>query len=272
MAVGRKFSDDKTIYRIPLTEQPSLLTPITEFIRRSLEEGQQLFRPIGRLRTWFPRLTSTKRFNYWLSGKEDCFFYGVQSLVDSLSDKPDIIHCHNLHGGYFNIQSLIELSREFPVILNLRDAWLLTGHCSYFFDCERWKSGCGDCPDISIYPAIRKDRSAENWEMKKGFIPPANTEDWEDIDRWGTKTQITWGVDWITSKQVICLRNMFMLLSLFYRHHSFTVFNKIRERLKKDINEMNCDKLSVRFLVFLYLILTRVLYFKGKMKSFLGLW
>jgi glycosyltransferase involved in cell wall biosynthesis len=51
--------------------------------------------------------------------------------------------------------------------MTLHDAWLLSGHCAHSFDCERWMSGCGQCPDLSIYPAIGRDATAWNWRRKK---------------------------------------------------------------------------------------------------------
>ena len=50
-----------------------------------------------------------------------------------------------------------------PVALTLHDEWLLTGHCAYTLGCERWRIGCGRCPDLTIYPAIRRDSTAENF-------------------------------------------------------------------------------------------------------------
>jgi glycosyltransferase involved in cell wall biosynthesis len=52
-------------------------------------------------------------------------------------------------------------------VLTLHDAWLLSGHCAHSFDCERWTTGCGRCPDLSIYPAIRRDATAYNWRRKQ---------------------------------------------------------------------------------------------------------
>jgi len=167
LAVGRKFTNDKTVIRIPLFEKKSLLSPLYELLRTSLEKGQLKFQPISRLRTWLPRLISWRRFNNWFHGGEDCLGYEVENLINNLPEKPDVIHCHNLHGGYFNLESLTKLSHKYPIILNLCDTWLLTGHCSYSFNCERWQNGCGNCPDISIYPSIRKDRTDENWIIKK---------------------------------------------------------------------------------------------------------
>jgi glycosyltransferase involved in cell wall biosynthesis len=44
---------------------------------------------------------------------------------------------------------------------------MLSGNCAHSFDCERWITGCGACPDISIYPGIRRDATAYNWRRKK---------------------------------------------------------------------------------------------------------
>jgi glycosyltransferase involved in cell wall biosynthesis len=82
----------------------------------------------------------------------------------------DLIHCFNLHPEYFDLRILPTLSRERPVLLDLRDAWLLSGHCAHSFDCERWKWGCGNCPDLNIYPAVPRDGTAFNWERKRGIF------------------------------------------------------------------------------------------------------
>jgi hypothetical protein len=49
------------------------------------------------------------------------------------------------------------------VVLTLHDAWLLSGHCAHSFDCERWKTGCGECPDLTIPPAVWKIYPASKW-------------------------------------------------------------------------------------------------------------
>lgn len=76
-----------------------------------------------------------------------------------MPDRPDILHRHNLHGGwlsrggYFDLRALPELSRNIPTVMTLKDTWMLSGHCAYTLGCDRWKTGCGHCPDLSIYPA-----------------------------------------------------------------------------------------------------------------------
>src|SRR5262249_38731490 len=39
--------------------------------------------------------------------------------------------------------------------------------CSHSFICERWQTGCGRCPDLTLYPAVRRDATAYNWRRKQ---------------------------------------------------------------------------------------------------------
>jgi glycosyltransferase involved in cell wall biosynthesis len=100
-------------------------------------------------------------------GIENFNYRGSRRLLDLVEERPQIVHCHNLHGAYFDLRVLPRLSRDVPVVLTLHDAWLLSGHCAHSFDCERWRTGCGECPDLSIYPAVKRDATAYNWRRKQ---------------------------------------------------------------------------------------------------------
>jgi len=80
---------------------------------------------------------------------------------------PDLVLCHNLHGGYFDLTALISLSHRLPVALRLFDTWLQTGHCAYSLGCERWRTGCGQCPDLTIPPALARDATGFNLRRKR---------------------------------------------------------------------------------------------------------
>jgi glycosyltransferase involved in cell wall biosynthesis len=105
-------------------------------------------------------------------GREDFDFPGSRRLSELMPWPPAVIHAHNLHGGvlpdggYFDLRLLPALSRSRPFVLTLHDAWLLSGHCGHSFDCPRWEIGCGQCPDLTIYPAVRRDATAWNWQRK----------------------------------------------------------------------------------------------------------
>lgn len=100
-------------------------------------------------------------------GHEDFDFPWTSRLLELPPARPDVLHLHNLHGGYFDIRALPALSAQVPTILTMHDMWLLTGHCAQPFECARWREGCGDCPDLGRYVPIRRDASAENREIKR---------------------------------------------------------------------------------------------------------
>jgi glycosyltransferase involved in cell wall biosynthesis len=106
-------------------------------------------------------------------GHEDFDFPGTHTLLERLPEKPDLIHLWNLHGGYFDLRILPELSRHIPVVIDLQDNWPFTGHCSYFRDCDRWQSGCSPCTYLHAPPALRKDRAGENWSIKRDIYSKA---------------------------------------------------------------------------------------------------
>jgi putative colanic acid biosynthesis glycosyltransferase len=88
---------------------------------------------------------------------------------------PDLIHIHNLHGYYLNIELLfnyLKLSKK-PVIWTLHDCWAFTGHCAYFdyVGCNKWRTGCHTCPQRNEYPkSWLIDNSKRNYAKKKELI------------------------------------------------------------------------------------------------------
>lgn len=97
----------------------------------------------------------------------------TQKLLTRLDEiQPDIIHLHNIHGYYLNIEMLFGYIRQHrtKVVWTLHDCWAFTGHCAYFdaVGCDRWKTGCYHCPQKKTYPASALlDASAWNWQRKK---------------------------------------------------------------------------------------------------------
>ncbi len=102
-------------------------------------------------------------------GRERFDYPGTAAIPDMAPEQPDLIHCHNLHGGYFDLRQLAPMSRRLPVALTLHDQWTFTGHCAHGLACERWRTGCGACPDLTIYPAIGHDGTRANLAAKAGI-------------------------------------------------------------------------------------------------------
>ena len=83
---------------------------------------------------------------------------------------PDVVHVHSLHSGinsWADLTGLRLLAKRFPTVLSLHELFLLTGHCCYGMECERWQIGCGQCPDLKRYPQINHDGTKWNWKRKQ---------------------------------------------------------------------------------------------------------
>ena len=84
---------------------------------------------------------------------------------------PDVIHLHNIHGYYINVEVLFDYLRTCgkKIIWTLHDCWAFTGHAAYCeaADCERWKTGCNNCPKRDDYPKAITDNSRVNWVKKR---------------------------------------------------------------------------------------------------------
>lgn len=79
----------------------------------------------------------------------------------------DAIQIYNTHGGYFSHTLLPALSRKAAIVWRLSDMWALTGHCAYAGSCNRWRTGCGTCPDLTAYPPLSMDTTRMLWRHKK---------------------------------------------------------------------------------------------------------
>lgn len=103
----------------------------------------------------------------------------TKQLIKKLEEiKPDIIHLHNIHGYYINIELLFNYLKinQIKTIWTLHDCWSFTGHCPYFeyVNCDKWKKVCYQCPQISEYPKSYVDQSKWNYEKKKELFTGLN--------------------------------------------------------------------------------------------------
>lgn len=104
-----------------------------------------------------------------LRGHEDFRFPESRRILELAPWEPDVVHVHNLHGGYFDLRALPELAGRARVVATLHDAWLLTGHCAHPFDSDGWLRGCGNCPHLDTYPQLLRDGTAFNLARKRAI-------------------------------------------------------------------------------------------------------
>ncbi|MDA8990803.1 glycosyltransferase [Opitutales bacterium] len=161
-------------------------------------------------------------------GWEDFNYPGSREILDLVPFKPDVIHCHNLHGNFFDLRLLAILSKSYPVFITLHDCWTFTGHCVYPYECEKWRNICHDCPHLDKPVFIERDASTRNQKIKA------------DIYK-NSKLFIASPSDWLTkmAKQSI-LKNADAEFRTINNGVDETLFKKGSKSLaRKDINLPN---------------------------------
>lgn len=87
--------------------------------------------------------------------------------------QPDVVHLQCINGNFVNIYSLIRwLNRhKIATVVSLHAEFMYTGNCGHAFECDRWKQGCGHCPDPKkANHSWFLDRTAASWRrMYKAF-------------------------------------------------------------------------------------------------------
>lgn len=107
--------------------------------------------------------------------------HGMFSIIDTKvflkkldKIKPDVIHLHNLHSCYINLPMLFGYIKKhhIRVIWTLHDCWAFTGQCPHFtmVNCEKWKTGCSQCPQYRSYPSAYVDQTKLMWKLKKKWF------------------------------------------------------------------------------------------------------
>ena len=96
----------------------------------------------------------------------------TKAVIEQINQiQPDLIQLHCVHGYYMNYKVLFEYlnTTKIPVVWTFHDCWAFTGHCAHFVTagCEKWKTGCFNCPQKGDYPKSFIDRSRRNYKLKK---------------------------------------------------------------------------------------------------------
>lgn len=106
-------------------------------------------------------------------GHVGCFsYFDTIKIIRKLKKfKPDIVHLNLLHAWSFNFEILFRYLKmqNIPVVWTMHDCWAITGHCAHFSmaKCDKWRTGCGDCPIYHEYPKSIIDDSKSMWKKKK---------------------------------------------------------------------------------------------------------
>lgn len=95
-----------------------------------------------------------------------------KAMEDLKQFDPDVVHLHNLHGYYLNMEKVFSAlaGMDVPVIWTLHDCWSFTGHCAHYesMRCDQWKTECVRCPHLNTYPyQWNGSHVTQNYDLKK---------------------------------------------------------------------------------------------------------
>ena len=114
----------------------------------------------------------------------------TKKLIRQIKEvSPDVIQLHHIHGYFLNMRVLFDYlsSVNIPIIWVFHDCWSMTGHCTYFeyAKCDRWKTGCYDCPEKKSYPAsLLIDRSRKNYIEKRELFTSVKNMTIVPVSNW----------------------------------------------------------------------------------------
>lgn len=135
----------------------------------------------------------------------------------------DIIHLHNIHGGYFDLMALVEIAKEKKIVWTLHDMWCMTGGEAHTFENENYKIGIGKTPYISVPPLNNPllDRRQYFLELKKRiYAEIASSITYVPVSNWLNKC-LQDSFVWNSSLQSVVIYNG-VDNSIFYKNRKST--------------------------------------------------
>lgn len=102
-----------------------------------------------------------------------CFVSTINIINIIKKENPHIVHLHCINGYFVNIYKLIEFLKQNKIntVLTLHAEFMYTGNCGHSYECDKWKCGCGNCPQLKKSTnSYFSDKTNESWnKMKEVF-------------------------------------------------------------------------------------------------------
>lgn len=103
------------------------------------------------------------------------------------NEEPDIVHLHCINGYFVNIYSLLKFlnKNKIKTILTLHAEFMHTGSCGYAHECNKWMTGCGNCPQLrSATKSYLFDRTHIAWEKMRREFEGFNSLQIVSVSQW----------------------------------------------------------------------------------------
>lgn len=83
-------------------------------------------------------------------------------------ERPDVVHLQCINGNNINIYMLLRFlaKNQIKTIYTLHAEFPYTGGCGNAVTCERWRVGCGSCPNLQATQSLWRDGTHRTWEKQ----------------------------------------------------------------------------------------------------------
>lgn len=103
--------------------------------------------------------------------------------------KPDVVHLHNLHSNYININMLLDYlgKKDISTVITLHDCWFYTGGCYHYtgIGCYKWQKDCKNCPKKHTDLKSRfLDKASSNLSDRKKYFNKINDLTLVGVSNW----------------------------------------------------------------------------------------
>jgi len=159
-------STGKIVHDIHTELQKRNIESIVCYGRGKKTNEQNVYKTSGELYSKFNNLFT--RFTGIMYG--GCLF-STNKLFDIIKkEKPNIVHLHCINGYFVNIYKLIEYlkTNKIKTVLTLHAEFMYTANCGHALDCNKWLTGCGNCPRLrKETKSLFFDRTAKSWQLMR---------------------------------------------------------------------------------------------------------
>ncbi|HPP07708.1 MAG TPA: glycosyltransferase [bacterium] len=163
LIVAHKFSENPKVIGMQYDKTPSLHSKIFKKINQQYSK-QDIWKKI------FKHLEQPGGLLKIFTGIEKYGNINIETIIDMVGFKPDIVHFHNVRTYPFGPLLIDSAAMKFPIVITLHDLWLLTGKCIQPGHCNEWKNQCRNCPEAWFPSFITKPGISKNFKEKMQWI------------------------------------------------------------------------------------------------------
>lgn len=208
------------------------------FVQNKITNYKNVIGPASELSKFLARLRSPLdklKLIFYNNKAEAIFFPAIVPFSQVISKinsiKPDLVHLHWISGGMLRIEDLSKI--DVPVVWSLHDDWAYTGGCHIKWECERFKSNCGKCPQLGSNKEM--DLSRKVWKRKQKSYAKIRDLTIVGLSRWTCKCASESGL--LSKNKVINLPNLI----------NTSKFKQVNKSFARDIFNLPQNKKIVLF-------------------------